>query len=55
MLRLAKEKGMQTVKANIYSFNTQSQCMFESIGFKKTDEEWYEFKIGETESTEGIC
>lgn len=55
MLRLAKEKGMQTIKANIYFFNKQSQCMFESIGFKKTDEEWYEFKIGETESTEGIC
>ncbi len=45
MLKLAKEKGMDTVKANIYSFNKQSQCMFEAVGFKKTDEEWYEFKV----------
>ena len=45
MLKLAKEKGMDTVKANIYSFNEQSQRMFEAVGFKKTDEEWYEFKV----------
>ncbi len=43
MLRLAKEKGMSAVRANIYSFNKQSQKMFESMGFKKTDEEWYEY------------
>ena len=28
MLKLAKEKGMDKVKANIYSFNKQSQTMF---------------------------
>ena len=28
MLKLAKEKGMSKVKANIYSFNKQSQIMF---------------------------
>lgn len=27
MLKLAKEKGMNKVKANIYSFNKQSQIM----------------------------
>lgn len=28
MLQLAQEKGMRCVKANIYTFNTQSQKMF---------------------------
>ena len=41
MLALAREKGMKEVKANIYSFNMQSQKMFESAGFHKTAEEWY--------------
>ena len=45
MLTLATEKGMNIVKANIYSFNEQSQRMFESIGFYKTDEEWYQFVL----------
>ena len=45
MLKLAKEKNMDTVRANIYSFNEQSKRMFRSIGFEKVDEEWYEFKI----------
>ena len=45
MIELAREKGMDKVKANIYSFNTQSQQMFESVGFVKTDEEWYEYSI----------
>lgn len=45
MLKLAKEKGMSKVKANIYSFNKQSQTMFQSIGFVKTEEEWYEYII----------
>ena len=31
MLELAKEKRYKTVKANIYSFNTQSQKAFESL------------------------
>ena len=39
ILKLAKEKGMSKVKANIYSFNKQSQTMFQSIGFVKTEEE----------------
>ena len=40
MLKLAQEKGMDTVKANTYAFNTQSQRIFLSAGFVKTDGEW---------------
>lgn len=43
MLQLAREKGMARVRANIYSFNRQSQRMFLSVGFVQTDEEWYEY------------
>lgn len=46
MIKLAKEKGMQTVKANIYSFNSQSRKMFESAGFYRIDDEWYEYRCG---------
>lgn len=46
MLRLAREKGFDIVKANIYSFNTQSRKMFLSVGFEQVEEEWYEYKIG---------
>jgi RimJ/RimL family protein N-acetyltransferase len=45
ILKLAKEKGMDSVKANIYSFNHQSRHMFESIGFYKTGDEWYQFDL----------
>lgn len=45
MLKLAKEKSMDFVKANIYSFNSQSRHMFESVGFYKTDEEWYRYDL----------
>lgn len=45
MLELAREKGMDAVRANIYAFNEQSRRMFQSIGFERTDDEWYEFKI----------
>ena len=45
MLALAREKDMKTVKANIYSFNKQSQMMFQSVGFEKTEEEWYEYRL----------
>lgn len=45
MLQLAQEKGMSRVKANIYTFNTQSQKMFLSVGFTKTAPEWYEYKL----------
>ena len=45
MLKLAKEKGMGQVTANIYSFNRQSQRMFRSVGFEKTTDEWYAYKL----------
>lgn len=45
MFKLAKEKEMDKVKANIYSFNKQSQSMFQSVEFVKTEEEWYEYII----------
>ena len=41
MLIRAKEKGLKEVRANIYSFNAQSQKMFESVGFRRAEEEWY--------------
>ena len=47
ILKLARGKGMDSVKANIYSFNQQSRQMFESVGFVKADEEWYEFNLNE--------
>ena len=45
MLELAKEKGMKKVKANIYSFNNQSRSMFQSVGFERIDDEWYEYRL----------
>lgn len=41
IIRLAREKHIQELHAEIYSFNTQSQKMFLSIGFQKVDEEQY--------------
>ena len=45
LLQLAQEKQLRTVKANIYTFNTQSQEMFQSVGFTKTAPEWYEYTL----------
>ena len=45
MIKLAKEKGMSRIKANIYSFNKQSQRMFQSIGFQPSEDEWYIYTI----------
>ena len=45
ILNLAGEKGMDHVTANIYSFNTQSRRMFESLGFFQTGEEWYRYDL----------
>ena len=42
IIELAKENNYNKLIANIYSFNKQSQKMFESIGFKRVDEEKYE-------------
>ena len=54
MLTRAKERGFKEVKANIYILNTQSQNMFESVGFKKTEEEWYCYHIPEDWSFPGV-
>ena len=45
MLDLARETGLAEVKANIYSFNTQSRRMFLSVGFTQRDDEWYSYKL----------
>lgn len=45
MKRLAAEKGMSEIKANIYSFNVQSQKMFLAAGFVRESEEWFSYKI----------
>ena len=45
MLKLAREKDMDFVRANIYSFNSQSRHMFESIGFYQTGKEWYRYDL----------
>lgn len=45
VIDLAREKGLDQVKAEIYSFNTQSQRMFESIGFEHSEEDWYVLNI----------
>ena len=42
---LAREKGIPELHAEIYSFNTQSQRMFQSVGFVKTAEEQYVLRV----------
>ena len=51
MLELARERGLAECFAHIYSFNTQSQKMFESIGFVPQDEERYIYKLQKGEPT----
>ena len=41
IIQLAKEKGIEELHAVIYSFNSQSQKMFESAGFQRVDAEKY--------------
>lgn len=45
MIKLAGEKGLHSINANIYSFNEQSRHMFESVGFYQTDAERYQFDL----------
>ena len=47
IMKLAKEKGIPSLHAVIYSFNTQSQKMFQSVGFRKVDEEKYVLSLAE--------
>ena len=51
MLEMARERGLAECFAHIYSFNTQSQKMFESIGFVPQDEERYPYKLQKGEPT----
>ncbi len=48
MLKLAREKGMDHVSANIYAFNAQSRRMFEAAGFYPVGEEWYRYDLSES-------
>ena len=47
MIAFAKELHFREVYATIYSFNGQSQRMFASLGFRKTEEEKYAYRITE--------
>lgn len=45
IIQLAREKEIRELHAEIYSFNTQSQRMFQSVGFVKVDEEIYQIRV----------
>ncbi len=45
LVRAAKEKGMDTLKAKIYSFNEQSKRMFVKVGFIQVNEEEFIYRI----------
>lgn len=45
MLKLAREKGLDCVRAEIYAFNEQSRNMFLSLGFVQTGGERYEYRL----------
>lgn len=45
IIKLALEKGMKEMKAQIYSFNLQSRKMFLEVGFIQQDEEWYIYPL----------
>lgn len=45
IINLAKEKGMSSLTAEIYSFNKQSQRMFLKLGFLQIDENKYVYNI----------
>ena len=42
IVKLAREQQILKLHAEIYSFNTQSQWMFEHAGFRKAGDELYE-------------
>lgn len=45
IIQLALEKNIPELQAEIYSFNTQSQKMFQSIGFTKAQGEKYTLTV----------
>lgn len=47
IIKLAKEKNIPELHAEIYFFNVQSQKMFQSVGFRKVSEEQFVFNVYE--------
>lgn len=45
IMKLASEKGMKEIKAQIYSFHSQSKKMFLDVGFIQQDGEWYTYSL----------
>lgn len=45
MIQLAAEQSLSAVKARIYDFNQHSRHLFESLGFVKIAEEWYQLDL----------
>lgn len=45
IIQVAKEKEISELHAEIYTFNTQSQKMFQSIGFTQVDNERYVLSV----------
>lgn len=45
IVRMAREMGIPQLHAEIYSFNAQSQRMFERAGFRRVKEERYELNL----------
>ena len=45
IIQAAKEKEISELHAEIYTFNTQSQKMFQSIGFTQVDNERYVLSV----------
>ena len=41
IIKLAREKGLTQVKAEIYPFNKQSLTMFLAVGFEHLENDWY--------------
>lgn len=45
ILRLAREKKLQTLHAEIYRFNAQSRKMFEAAGFRQVGDELFSLSL----------
>lgn len=45
LISLAKEKNIPELHAEIYSFNVQSQRMFQSVGFRRVGAEQYVYTV----------
>lgn len=45
IVKLAREQHIPKLHAEIYSFNVQSQRMFECAGFRKAGDELYKMEL----------